>query len=129
MDRLGCPAQGRPAVFVACSTLSFARYPLEQALRAIAELGFGKVDVAIHDCGPHLRPSVVVEDVHRAAQELRIGPGLAPAAFSVMIESADQAEFQRQLKAVCRLASLSMFPSCPCRRRRSAAASTPRWIA
>src|SRR5262245_6634715 len=31
---------GGDAVFVACSTLSFARYPLDQALRTIVELGF-----------------------------------------------------------------------------------------
>jgi hypothetical protein len=44
-------------VYVACSTLCFARYPLDQALRSIAELEFGKVDIAIHEQGPHLRPS------------------------------------------------------------------------
>jgi len=97
-------------MFVACSTLCFARYPLEQALRAIAELGFGKADVAIHERGPHLRPSWVAADVHRAAQELRIGPGLVPAAFSAVIEAADPAEYQRQFVAVCRLACLSTVP-------------------
>src|SRR5262245_19592446 len=102
-----CPfvrTQRRDAVFVACSSLCFARYPLEQALRAVAELGFGKVDLAIHECGPHLRPSEVVADVHWAAAAIRIGPGLAPAAFSVMIETVDAAAYQRQFKAVCRLA-------------------------
>ncbi|HMF14880.1 MAG TPA: sugar phosphate isomerase/epimerase, partial [Gemmataceae bacterium] len=97
-------------MFVACSTLCFARYPLEQALRTIAELGFGKADVAIHERGPHLRPSWVASDVHRAAQLLRIGPGLVPAAFSIGIESDDPAEYQRQLRAVCRMACLSTVP-------------------
>src|SRR5260221_573377 len=49
--------QRRAAVFVACSTLCFARYPLDQALRAIAELGFGKAAIAIHDRGLPLDPS------------------------------------------------------------------------
>jgi sugar phosphate isomerase/epimerase len=97
-------------VFVACSTLCFARHPLEQALRSIAELGFGKADVAIHERGPHLRPSQVAADVHRSSQQLRIGPGLCPAAFSVVIEAPDPAEFQRQFKSVCRLACLSTVP-------------------
>ena len=40
----------------------------------IAELEFRKVDVAIHEGGPHLRPSQVVKDVALAAQQIRIGP-------------------------------------------------------
>jgi sugar phosphate isomerase/epimerase len=87
--------------------LCFARHPLEKALRIIAELEFGKMDVAIHESGPHLKPSEVAADVSAAAQRLRIGPGLTPAAFSVEIEAADEEEYHRQLRAVCRLARLS----------------------
>jgi hypothetical protein len=47
-------------VYVACSTLCFARHPLERALRIIGELEFSKLDVALHERGPHLRPSEVV---------------------------------------------------------------------
>lgn len=97
-------------MYVACSTLCFARYPLDQALVIISELGFGKADIALHERGPHLRPSAIAADVHHAAQEIRIGPGLAPAAFSVCIEATDQAEFAKQFKAVCRLACLSTVP-------------------
>ena len=39
-----------------------------------------------------------------------IGPGLAPSAFSVRLETTDAAEYHRQFKAVCRLASLSTVP-------------------
>jgi sugar phosphate isomerase/epimerase len=94
-------------VYVACSTLCFARYPLERALRVIGELEFSKLDVAIHERGPHLRPSEVADDVGLAAQRIRIGPSLTPAAFSVEIEADSDAEYQRQLRAVCRLARLS----------------------
>jgi sugar phosphate isomerase/epimerase len=97
-------------VYVACSTLCFARYPLDQALRKIAELEFSKVDVAIHEQGPHLRPSQVLEDVGLAAQRIRIGPSLSPAAFSVQIDAPDEPSFHRQLKAICHLARLSMVP-------------------
>ena len=45
---------------VACSTLCFARFPLERALRIIGELEFSKLDVAVHEDGPHLKPSEVV---------------------------------------------------------------------
>jgi sugar phosphate isomerase/epimerase len=94
-------------VYVACSTLCFARYPLDRALRVIGELEFSKVDVAIHEAGPHLRPSEVVQDVTLAAQRIRIGPSLTPAAFNVEIQAPDAAEFERQLRAVCHLARLS----------------------
>jgi sugar phosphate isomerase/epimerase len=95
------------AVYVACSTQCFARYPLERALRTIGELEFSKLDVAIHEQGPHLRPSEVADDVNLAAQRIRIGPSLTPAAFSVEIDAANPEEYQRQLRAVCRLARLS----------------------
>jgi len=94
-------------VFVACSTLCFARYPLERALRQIGELEFSKVDVAIHEQGPHLKPSEVAQDIAHAAHQIRIGPSLTPGAFSVEIAADDPVEYQRQLRAVCHLARLS----------------------
>lgn len=94
-------------MYVTCSTLCFARYPLDQALRAIAELEFSKVDVAIHEKGPHLRPSEVLADVTMAAQRIRIGPSLSPAAFNVEIEAANEELFRQQLAAICHLARLT----------------------
>jgi sugar phosphate isomerase/epimerase len=97
-------------VFVACSTSCFGKYPLEQALRTIAELEFNKIDVAIHDESPHLRPADVADDVQSAAHQLRMGAGLAPVAFSVEIGTPDEKEYHRQLRAVCRLARLCAVP-------------------
>jgi sugar phosphate isomerase/epimerase len=97
-------------VFVACSTLCFARHPLETALKTIAELEFTKFEVALHEQGPHLRPSEVAADVAHAAGRLRYGPGLMPAAFSVEIHAANDADYFKQFKAVCRLARLSTVP-------------------
>ncbi len=94
-------------MYVACSTLCFARYPLDRALRLIGELEFSKLDVAIHERGPHLRPSEVARDIGLAAQRIRIGPSLTPAAFSVEIEAADAADFDSQLRAICRLGRMS----------------------
>jgi sugar phosphate isomerase/epimerase len=96
-------------VFVACSTLCFGRYALEDALRIIAELQFSKCDVAIHEHGRQLRPSEVAADVNHAAARLRYGPGLTPTAFSVDI-AADGEEYQRQFRAVCRLARITAVP-------------------
>src|SRR2546423_1693543 len=98
------------AVYVACSTSCFAKYPLEHALRVIAELEFGKVDVAIRESGPHLKPSEVIQDVHLAAQHLRIGPGLTAGAFSVEIDTKSEEMYIAQFRALCRLARLSTVP-------------------
>ncbi|HLN30373.1 MAG TPA: sugar phosphate isomerase/epimerase [Gemmataceae bacterium] len=97
-------------MYVACSSLCFGRFPLEQALRLISELEFAKVDVAIHEQGPHIRPSEVVADIGLAAQRIRIGPSLTPAAFSVDMGNIDEQEYLRRLRAICRLARLSMVP-------------------
>jgi sugar phosphate isomerase/epimerase len=97
-------------VFVACSTLCFSRYSLEDALRVIAELEFNKFEVAIHEQGRQLRPSEVVADVSQAAARLRLGPGLTPVAFSVEIESGKEEDHGSQFKAICRLARISAVP-------------------
>lgn len=97
-------------MFVACSTLCFGKYPLEQALRIIGELEFSKVDVAIHEQGIHLRPSEVVEDVTKAVQRIRLTSSLCPGAFSVEIQAPNKTEYVRQLRAICRLARLATVP-------------------
>lgn len=94
------------AVVVACSTLCFARYPLEEALRIIAELQFAKVDVAIQSQGAHLTPEEVVADVHRVARRLKLSSSLLPAAIRLDINEPDAAKFDLQFRAVCKLARL-----------------------
>jgi sugar phosphate isomerase/epimerase len=90
--------------------LCFARHPLEIALRSIAELEFHKFELAIHEGGPHLKPSEVEGDIGAAATRLRVSPGLVPSAFSVEIEAATDEDYLKQFKAVCRLARISAVP-------------------
>jgi len=94
-------------VYVACSTQCFARLPLDRALRLIGELEFSKVEIALHEQGAHLRPSEVLHDIPLAAQRIRIGPSLSPAAFSVEIEAPTHHDYVSQLRAICRLARMS----------------------
>src|SRR5262249_10819825 len=98
-------------VFVACSTLCFGKQPLDKALRAIGDLRFAKIDLAIHEDGPHLKPSEVAADVHHVAQWLKSACPLGLAAFHVKISATHQAEHDRHLRAVCRLARLSAVPT------------------
>lgn len=105
-------------MYVACSTACFARLPLEKALRLMAELEFSKVDVVVSESGPHLTLAEVVNDLTAAALRIRIGPSLTPAAFSVEFEKLEGEAFQRELKAMCRLArhtavTLLSIPAAP----------------
>jgi sugar phosphate isomerase/epimerase len=97
-------------VYIACSTLCFARQSFEDALRAIAELQFTKYEAAVHESGSHLRPSEAAADIHKAAERLRYGPGLAPAAFYVEIAADDDDTYRRHFQAVCRLARIAAVP-------------------
>jgi sugar phosphate isomerase/epimerase len=98
-------------VFVACSTLCFGQRPLPDALRAIGEMGFNKVDVAVQEAGPHLKPSEVAADLGRAVQQLRLGPGLTVAAFHVeLAHGLSRDETAGQLRAVCHMARVLTTP-------------------
>jgi sugar phosphate isomerase/epimerase len=90
--------------------LCFDGYPFEDALRTIAELEFHKIDVAVHESGNHLKPSQVAADVGAAVNRLRLAAGLVPSAISVEIDAPEGEEFDRQFRAVCRLARVSMVP-------------------
>jgi sugar phosphate isomerase/epimerase len=93
-------------VFVACSTLCFAREPLEKALRLMAELEFDKFELAITEQGQHLRPSEVGDDPEAAVQRVRRGPSLTPSAIHVDFGPVDWSDpvTRRRFEAICRLA-------------------------
>jgi sugar phosphate isomerase/epimerase len=91
-------------VFVACSTQCFTREPLESALRHIAELEFDKIDLAITEGGPHMRPTEVVENAEAAAHRLRNGPSLTPAAISLEFGDVEPPVLRKRFEAMCRLA-------------------------
>jgi sugar phosphate isomerase/epimerase len=98
-------------VFVACSTLCFGRHTLAEALRTISEMGFNKVDVAVREDGPHLKPSEVAADVGRAVQRLRTGHGLSVAALHMEpAPGLSRDDLTAQVKAVCRLARVLTTP-------------------
>jgi sugar phosphate isomerase/epimerase len=94
-------------VYVACSTLCFSHYPLDDALRIIGELEFNKMDVALNENGIHLRPSEVVQDVNRSAQRLRVGPSMSTAAVSADFCAVSEEDFHCRFRAVCHLARVS----------------------
>ncbi|HVK15702.1 MAG TPA: sugar phosphate isomerase/epimerase, partial [Fimbriiglobus sp.] len=78
-------------MYVACSTLCFGKLSLDEALRVIREMHFAKADLALHEPGPHLRPSEVAADVTRVAQKLKTA-NLPFAAFHLDLSAADGAD-------------------------------------
>ena len=95
-------------MFVACSTLCFAREPLEKALRQILELEFDKFELAIVEDGQHLRPSEVGEDPEAALQRLRSGPSLTPSSLHLDFGPVDWSDpvHRRRFENLCRFAKL-----------------------
>jgi sugar phosphate isomerase/epimerase len=96
-------------VYVACSTLCFARSSLEATLQTIREMQFAKADLAIHAAGPQLTPAEVLADGARIAQRLRAS-NLPLAAFHLDIAPEDSPTARAMLRAVCRLARVSTVP-------------------
>ena len=98
-------------MFVACSTLCFAREPLETALRQIAELEFDKFELALVEDGQHLRPSEAGDNPEAALQRLRSGPSLIPSSLYIDFGPVDWSDpvTRKRFDGLCRLAkSLSV---------------------
>jgi sugar phosphate isomerase/epimerase len=98
-------------MFVACSTLCFAREPLETALRQIAELEFDKFELALVEDGQHLRPSEAGDNPEMALQRLRSGPSLIPSSLYIDFGTVDWTDplTRKRFDGLCRLAkSLSV---------------------
>ena len=91
-------------MFVACSTLCFAKKSLDAALETARTLRFAKVDIAVHP-GSNLTPAEVVADVHRTVQRVKVG-NVPVAAIHLVPGDSPAAE----LKAVCRMARLLAAP-------------------
>lgn len=105
----GVSYRGVCAVYVACSTLCFAKHSLDSALRAIREMNFSKADVAIHEDGPHLKPSDLTGDLNKIAQKLK-STNVAIAAFHAKFSAYDGPEIRKQFRGICRLARLLNVP-------------------
>ncbi len=94
-------------MFVACSTLCFAREPLETALLQIAELEFDKFELALDEQGQHIRPSEACDNPELAVQRLRHGPSLIPSSIYVDLGGIPPSEMAwKWFDGLCRLAKL-----------------------
>ena len=96
---------GGHAVYVACSTLCFAKLSLDDALHTIREMRFAKADLSVHDGGPHLTPAEIVADVGKVVQRLKAA-NLPLAALHLNLT----ADAREPFRALCRFARLMTVP-------------------
>lgn len=96
-------------MYVACSTLCFRTHPLDEALRTIRDLHFAKADLAVHEDGPHLRPSDLTGDISRVVQRLKAS-NVPIAAVHASFAELDGEQIRHQLRGVCRLARMLTVP-------------------
>lgn len=89
-------------MFVTATTRCFSDLGLDAALRQLADLEYGHVEIMIHESGGHMSPSDVLADPERMAQVCRQTHRLTPAAFGVDIEAPEE-EYYAQFTAICRL--------------------------
>ncbi len=92
---------------IACSSLTFARSPLDEALKRVAALGFGHVDLAVFERWAHVNPSELAADAAAVIARVRgavQAAGLKVNALNVGLGDASEQERASRLAAVCALA-------------------------
>ena len=89
-------------MFVSATSRCFADRSLDRALRQLADLEYGNVEVMIHETDGHLKPSQVLANLDQAVHTCRQTHRLAPVAFSIEIEAPEE-EYYAQFAACCRL--------------------------
>ena len=94
-------------MYVTCSTLCYGRTTLDNALKSIAELQFGKYDLSISEKSKHIRPSEITGDLNGTVNRLRNGQGLTPAAFNLDLNHTPADESANSFKSVLKLARIT----------------------
>jgi sugar phosphate isomerase/epimerase len=70
-------------MFVACSTICFAREPLEKALALITDLEFDKYELVLVEDGGPFTPTIVGQDPQGSFERLRRAPSLLPSSLAI----------------------------------------------
>ena len=96
-------------MLVACSNLCFTHLDLKDAMRTMREMHFSQADLALHQHGPHLKPSDVHQDVGRIAVRLR-AENLQLVAFHFAPADPFGPEGRAHLYSACRLARILAVP-------------------
>ena len=90
-------------MLVAASTECFGNMPLQGAIDRLVDLEYTNIEIAIHEDGPHLRPSEVEADFERAITLCTETRRLNVVGYNVRITATGE-DYYRQFHAICRLA-------------------------
>lgn len=90
-------------MYVAASTDCYARLSLEGALSKLADMEYGRVEVAVREAGDQLKPSQVAADPEGAVRRCRDLHRLTPVAYFVDIQAKGPTYFE-QFTACTKLA-------------------------
>jgi sugar phosphate isomerase/epimerase len=97
------PAKGVDSVFVSASTACFPDRTLDAALERLVDLEYTRVEIALRENGPQLKPSQVAANLEQAVAVCRQTHRMTPVAYSVDIAGEGDSYFE-QFHACCRLA-------------------------
>lgn len=90
-------------MIVAASTECLPDLPLVQAFEKLPDLEFTNVEVDLHEHGPHVKPSEVLDNLEQCIALIRDTHRLNLTAYSVMIDAPGDVHYE-QFAACCRLA-------------------------
>jgi sugar phosphate isomerase/epimerase len=91
------------SVFVAASTACFPDLTLDAALERMVDLEYTRVEIALRERGPQLKPSQVAANLEQAVAMCRQTHRLTPVAYTVDIEGEGDTYYE-QFLACCKLA-------------------------
>lgn len=103
-------------MIVSASTECYPDLSLQEVLVRLVDLEFVNVEIAIHEQGNHLQPSLVASNLERAVDICRNTNRLNVASYSVQIDATGQ-QYYDQFAACCKLAKATKVvsvtvPSC-----------------
>jgi len=90
-------------VFVAASTDCWPAPDLQSAIETLLDLEFVSVEIAIHESGPHTRPSEILADVDRGVQMLRHTHRMDISGYSIELASKGDEHYD-DFQELCRIA-------------------------
>ncbi len=90
-------------MLVAASTECFGDLPLKDTVDRLVDLEYTNIEIAIHEDGPHVRPSQVLSHFDTSVALCSDPRRLTVVAYSVKITATGE-EYYRQFDAICRLA-------------------------
>ena len=90
-------------MFVAASTDCWPAPDLQSAIETLLDLEFVSVEIAIHESGPHTRPSEILADVDRGVQMLRHTHRMDISGYSIELASKGDEHYD-DFQELCRIA-------------------------